>query len=382
MGDLGGIQNRFLPKVRGAVQPQEVILYLGGGRDAFDGWEDLTISKSLDSLATSFKFKIPQKFREQNGGFKLSPGVRVQVNVNREPVIAGRVEHVSGRLSTEENTVEISGRSLTGDLVDCTVEGPLEYNNIGLDQLARELLKPFGLKVFLSANPRRIDKVSIKPGDTVFEILEKYARLQGFFWVTTREGNLRLAFAGNSRADSILEEGVNIKSAEFTLDETQRFQTYKVKGQSAASDEFPGVKSSVGAGVARDSGVARYRPYTMVAEGGATNDIAKKRAEWEAARRLGRSVSLSVTVQGWQQETGILWGLNQVMRAKIPTLGVDGEFLSRSIEHVRTQQDGTLTKIGLTLRDAYLTKPDIPKQASDSLEAIVAFSKNNPKAAQ
>lgn len=380
--DKVGPQNRFLPKQKGKIIEQSIVMYLAGTRLAFHGWENLTIGKSLDTLATHFKFRIPQKFRDANKQFKLSPNVKVQINVNEYPVIKGRVESIVSVFNIEENYLEVSGRSLTADLVDCSIIGPTEYNNIPLDKLARELIKPFGLKVFLSAIPKVISKVSIKPGDTVFEVLDKYARAQGLFWVTTREGNLRLASEANSRADTKIEEGVNLLGGSVNIDMSHRFSKYTVKAQSSADDNFPGLVSRAAEGTAKDLGVSRNRPLLIIAEGNLDNALAKTRAQWEASQRLARSYSIEVVVQGWQQETGILWGLNQRMLIKSPTLGLDGEFLSDSIEHVRGYDEGTITKIGLTLKGAYKPAPQIPKGADDSLQSVVNFSKKNPRATE
>lgn len=385
MGEFGApniFENRFVPKKDGKIIPQSVVMYLGGTKSAFHGWEDLSIKKDLEQLATSFSFKIPQTFREANKEFKLIPGVRCQININDQPVITGRIETLSSQLTPDENSVTVGGRSKTADLIDCAVVGPMEYNKISLDRLAVELLKPFKMKVFLSAVPKVIDKVSIKPGDSVFEVLDKYARLQGLFWVTTREGNLRLAFAGNSKADSMIAEEVNMLQGSVTIDETQRFRDYIVKGQSSADDNYPGVISSVPEATVRDNGVSRYRPHVTIAEGNLTQDIAKTRAQWEAAYKLAKGFSISMTVQGWQQETGILWGLNQLTRVKSPTLGLDGTFLTNQIEHTRSKSEGTLTRIGLTLKDAYKLAPGIPKNADDSMKSIVDFSKKNPGAVE
>ena len=65
------LQNRFAPKKAGKVIPQSIVVYLGGTKSAFHGWEDLSIKKELESLATSFSFKIPQSFREANKDFKF-----------------------------------------------------------------------------------------------------------------------------------------------------------------------------------------------------------------------------------------------------------------------------------------------------------------------
>ena len=176
-----GTENRFRPKNFGKTIADSVTMYLDNNKTAFHGWEDLTVTKSLDNLSNAFSFTVPQKFQQTDTEFKLAPGVRVNIFVNKERVLTGRIDRTSISISAANKSVTFSGRSLNSDLVDCTVEGAKEYKNIPLENLARQLVQPFGLKVFLSVTPATVPKVAIKPGDTVFEVLDKYARLQGFF---------------------------------------------------------------------------------------------------------------------------------------------------------------------------------------------------------
>src|SRR3954471_22614695 len=100
--------NQFLPKLKGKNEEQTVVMYLGTSKAAFHGWENLNIAKKLDTLATGFKFRIPQKFREKNKEFKLSPNVKVKISVNDHPTITGRIEHIVSVFSVEENYLEVS----------------------------------------------------------------------------------------------------------------------------------------------------------------------------------------------------------------------------------------------------------------------------------
>lgn len=373
-------ENRFRPQKKGATIPQSVQMFLDGSTTVFHGWESLQISKSIDALAQTFSFQIPQKFQQTNSEFRLKPGTRVAVFVNQERVITGRVEKLSIALSADTKTVQVSGRTLNADLVDCSATGNSEYQSINIIDFARQLSSPFGIKVFNSLEGAgNIPKIAVKTGDSVFDVIDKAARLQGGFWISTREGNIRLTRAGRGRADSKIHEDVNMESGTVTIDDSERFSRYTIKGQQPGSDNYPGATANSAEGIATDSGIFRFRPLAMKAEGNVDTELAKKRAQWEASTRLAKAIKIEVQVQGWLQETGVIWGLNQLINLKSETLGIDGDFLSTTIQHVRNDSEGTVTKIGLTRQDAYTPEPDIPaaSKGGNSLEAIVQLSQQN-----
>lgn len=371
--------NRFRPKKFGRVIPQAITIFLPERGTAFHGWEDLTVTKNLENIAHGFTFRIPRSLNRQDLLQTLTPGTKISISVNNEPVMLGRIERQDLDLGAEDKRMQISGRSLAGDLIDATVEGINELKNIPFKSFAEKLVSPFGIKVFESVTPDPIGKIAIKPGETVFEVLDKAARLQGYFWISTRAGNIRLTRAGRGRAISKIEEDVNMLSGSINIDASERFSNYTVKGQASGSDSFPGVNASSGEGKASDSGVTRNRPLTIIAEGNVDNKLAKQRAEWEATTRLAKSTRIGIVVQGWLQQEETLWGLNQLIYVKSPTLGIEGDFLSTTIEHVRSNGEGTVTRIGLTRQDAYTPAPVITDtgRGGNSLEAIVALSQSN-----
>lgn len=352
-------------------------MFLDGSSSAYHGWEKLTVTKSLESVCNSFSFQIPQN--NQGESFELPAGTKVVIEVNGKKVITGRIEQVNITLAHSTKAVIISGRSLAGDLVDCSVETPKTYNNILISSLAQELIAPFGLRVLLSVVPGLIQKVVVKPGDTIFEVLDRQAMLQGFMWVSTRSGNIRLTEAGKFRATSAIHEDVNMKAGSIVIDESQRYAKYIVKGQSPGNDSYAGLLANSAFGSATDSGVRSERVLVLVSEGVADFAIARKRAQWEAASRIARTIRIQVTVQNWQQEDKSLWGVNQLIKLKSDTLGIDGDFLSIDVTHVRSTESGTVTKIGLTRADAYKTKPNFSDGDGklNTLEKILAAGKRD-----
>lgn len=363
--------NERIPTEKGKEIKNAVTIIVGG--QAFTGWEQVTITKNLESIANEFSIQLFDKFEGLQTQWPLRPGVSVKVNIGSERVITGRIEKLDINWAAKSRSFAVSGRSKPGDLVDCTHNGPCEYTNIALDKLAEELVKPFGLRVFVSVTPTIIDKFAVKPGETVFEALDRAARLQGLFFISTRRGNIRLTKTGATearfRAFSSLEQNVNLLSASSTYDDSKRHNEYRVIGQAAGKDDFFGTDVSQPKGIAKDLGVTRHRPLTMIAESSIDGAKANTRAQWEASSRLAKAIKVSAAVQGWTQGNGTLWGINQIVNFKSTFLGINRDLLIISVQHNDSVNGGEITNLTLTDPQAYTTKPELNKKKSDDIFA-------------
>ena len=356
--------NKFWPRNRGKLIRDAVTLYVGG--QAFTGWESVNITKDLGSICNSFSVVFHDKYQSFKTPWPLKPGLEFQAQIGSATVCTGYIEKLETGFGTGSRQFTISGRSKPGDLVDCSVTGDMEYSNLSLDALARKLVEPFGLKVLLSVIPSIIDKFSVKPGETVFEALDRAARMQGYMWVSTRHGNIRLTRAARARAYSEIHQDANMLSGSISVDTTQRHDAYTVIGQTFGSDEFNSAAAASPTGSASDNGVFRHRPLTIIAEGPVNSDQAASRAQWEAANRIAKGQEVRVTVQGWQQEDKSLWGINQVVRLKSRFLGLNTDLLTTSVEHIKGNDTGTITNITLVRADSFSPQPTIPA-SSDPL---------------
>ena len=357
--------NETKPIQKGKEIEDEVSVVIG--RQVFDGWQAADISKNLESIANQFSLTLFDKFPALRQDWPLKPGVSVKLNINGQRVMTGRIEKLDVSYTDENRGFTISGRSNPGDLVDCMHVGNAEFKNITLEKLAEELIKPFGLKVFLSVEPKIIDKFSVKPGETVFEALDRAARSQGFFFVSTREGNIRLTRAGRARAIDSLEQGVNILSATATYDDSKRHDQYIVKGQTSGLADFFGEDVSQPEGIAKDLGVNRHRPFIMIAEGNSDAAKSKTRAEWEASSRLARAIRVNAVVQGWTQSEGTIWGINQITNFKSRFLGLNRDLLIVGVNHTDDTEAGKTTAIELVDPQAYTLNPELNKKEKDDV---------------
>lgn len=361
----------FIPTLLGKATKNEVAVLVAG--KGFDGWQSVSVSKSIEAIANQFSIGLFDRFEGLRTDWPLRPGVDVKVSIDGQRVITGRIEKLGVNYTSEDRSFIISGRSRAGDLVDCTHNGPFEYKNIFLNTLAEKLVEPFGIKVFVSVVPDIIEKFAVKPGETVFEALDRAARLQGFFFISTAKGNIRLTKVGAAdarfRAFSSLEQDVNVLEATAEYDDTQRYKDYRVIGQAAGTDSFFGEDVARPKGAASDNGVKRHRPLTMIAEGSVDSAKAKKRAEWEASSRLAKAIRVTAKVQGWKQDNGSLWDINQTTNFRSKFLGLDRDLLIVGVTYNDGTDAGKTSDLTLVDPQAYNAQPVVNSKSSDDIFA-------------
>lgn len=353
------------PLVKGKKVNDALTVLING--KSFDGFESVSVTEGIESIANSFSIQLFDKFEALKSNWPIRPGVKCQIFIGSDEVINGYIEKLDIDYTDERRGFTISGRSRPGDLVDCTHEGPTEYNNILLDKLAEKLVAPFSIKVFTSVVPKLIKKFAVKPGETIFEALDRAARIQGFFWISTRGGNIRLTRAARARASSTLEQSINILTATASYDNTKRHNVYNVKGQTAGLPDFFGLQSSAPTGSASDNGVNRYRPLTVIAENSVDSGSAKTRAEWEASNRLAQATKVNVTVQGWRQKDGTIWGANQIIPIKSQFLGINTEMLIASLSRDDSAKNGKTTSLVLVDKQSFDLKPVVNEKQSENI---------------
>lgn len=363
----------FQPLSKGRVIPDAVTVFTGAsagkGGAAFHGWESLSITKTLDSIAHAFSITLFDKFTGLKQDWPLKPGVRVHFHLGRDSVATGRIEKLEAQFSPDKREFTISGRSNAGDLVDACHDGNYELNGSYIEEIAKELCDPFGIRVSM-ALPKQslaVEKFAVKPGETVFEALDRAARLHGALWISTVEGGIMLTRAGTTKAFSALEQNVNVLSASATYDDSKRHNVYKVKGQAVGKDEFAGLAASSPEGEATDKGVTRHRPLVLVSESSGDGANAQTRAEWEATHRLAQAIQVEVGVAGWRQANGGLWDINQIVRIKSGFLGLDRQMLISAITYEVSNSGGTTANLTLVDKNAFTPKPETNTKASDDI---------------
>jgi prophage tail gpP-like protein len=294
-------------------------------------------------------------------------GDAVDVWVGSELVVRGFAERLGTSSDAIRSTITIGGRSRTADAIDCSAEAR-RFRDQTILAIAEELLKPHQIEVRTTAAPqdlKPIPKLAIEPGETIFEALDRAARLQGLWIYDDPQGRMIIGRPGMTRASYEIRRGVNVLAHQGEVDSSQCFSRYLVKGQIAPRDEAFGRAAAGVEALSLDANALRDRVLILPSESGADQARAEARAQYEAAKRAGDAVSASYTLPGWTQPTGKLYAPGELVRVVDPLFRVDADMIVASCSYKRTAADGPTTDVLVTLPAAF--QPRLPDDARDGV---------------
>lgn len=326
----------------------------------YGGWTSITITRSMEQVAGSFELAVSERWAGQDVVRPIRPGMTCSVLVDGAPVITGHVDDVSVDYDARSHTVTVSGRDATGDMVDCSAPS-IQFSGRTLPGVARELCAPYGIGVKVEAScAAEFQRLKNNEGDSVYETLEAAARVRAVLLLSDGLGNLVLSRVSSSRVPTPLVLGSNILSCSARFSGRDRYSIYTVKGQSSGSDDWYGESAAQPAGQARDKGVGRHRPLTVLAEEQIDPAAAAERAQWERNVRYGRGRTMTITVRGWSHAGG-LWTPNRLVTVRDAFIGVDQTLLISGVTLSLSDQ-GELAELTVCPPEAFallaLPEPD------------------------
>ncbi|MEH6630158.1 MAG: hypothetical protein V7776_05005 [Halopseudomonas aestusnigri] len=332
----------------------------------YEGWKTANVSRGIGYVASDFDLTVTEKWADQFEIFPIKTGQSVSVLVNGHQVMTGHVDDVAPQYNSESHNLSIKGRSKTADLVDCSVTNLSAIKGQTISQVAKTLASPFGLSVTANTNSERSFDEDIQQDETPSEVLIELAKMEGFLIYDSADGGLIISRSGTKKSRSKLfngPEGSNVLSGGSLESMRDRYSEYTVKGQNKGTDTSFGTSASEPSATVYDRGVPRYRPLVITADKAADTSYCKARAEWERSVRIGQSIELNYTVQGWNDDAGDLWKMNilipvQDSFARIDGTPVNGVFLITEVNY-GISESGETTDLKLTLPSAYDPEPQI-----------------------
>jgi len=310
----------------------------------------------MDTLAGSFNLSMVNVWEEDP--MLIIPNSPCSIFIDNIKVLTGNVDSVSGSVNKDETNLSVRGRCKTGDLVDSSiVNNPGSWKDISLIRLIGDLIEYYDINVSSDISiGENISEFTVNDGETIFEAIERLCNDRGVLPLTDVNGNLILTVSGNSKSVDSIIYGENILSAEVSYDYINRYSYYKVKGQKSGDGKRWDKSTNAIFGEAYDEGVERYRPKIITADGQMTNELASKRAKWEAQIRAGRSAKLSVNIPGWLQSNNSLWSINTLVYCKIAPYKVDEVLLLNEINYSQ-DENGTVSTLTFVRKDTYAAEP-------------------------
>lgn len=337
------------------------------GRE-FVGWTELEVVASLENCARAFTFRASERFPGESNPLRLKPGSPVEVYLGADRVMNGYIDSLDINYSATDHKITVTGRSKTSDLVDCSAVAGGSWRNQKLEDIATQLAGTYGITVKTVVNTgSKIKRHKTQRGETVFDAIERMARLRALLvtddaagnllltraghFETNKKGELTFSQTGTTDAHTAIVVGENVLAGNVSFDVSERFSEYRIKGQRAGDDNDYGDILQTN-GEASDTAIDRTRILVLDAEARASKARCKQRAAWEAAARYGKSLKIRYTVQGWRQGNGQLWEPNQMVTVVDELSGLDADFLTVEVAY-RLGAGGSTTSIQLAPVEGY-----------------------------
>lgn len=331
----------------------------------YAGWTEVSVKRSIKAVSGCFDISLNDRWDLTSKPWPLIPGDECQLKIEDQEVISGFVDDVDTEIDANSKRIRVAGRDKTADVVDCSVVHKTGHWNKPIDivDLATALCEPYGISVSADVDTGEpLPNWDTRPGETVFQNLDRAAKYRGLLIVSDRNGGIVFTRAGQNKAGFQLSYGINLLSVKSKYSQKERFSEYVVSmalgGMDVTAPEFTNKALIWKAG---DSQINRFRRLTIVEDGLSTQIPVAERARWEASTRAGKSQVIDVSIVGFTKPNGDLWVENELIPIKIPFLGIDLELLSTDVTY-RYSGGGSITDISLTRKDAFELLPLIDNQ--------------------
>ena len=330
----------------------------------FDKWKSITINKTMETISGGFSMTAFYDYKSGGSPFSLSG--QIMVSYNGALVMMGYIDTVNTSITTSGMNVEISGRDLTCDLIDCTIESTCELKNETVSSLVNKLASLYNIPVEENASAKKLQKKVEKknqpPDEKIADTISSVCKKNGILPITNEAGVLVLEDKASGKMSSGLElsKNGNILSASHSANHAQRYTKITVL-DNAESDI---INLIINGGSEPLEGVAvdpihktsfRPRALTTIANNSGKNSTENLEIEanWKLAMSRASVSKISAKVQGWENADGELWRVNRLVDCDLKWIGLGkSEMLIKTVSFTIGEQ-GSFTNFELIHEDAY-----------------------------
>jgi prophage tail gpP-like protein len=337
------------------------------GNTSWSGWTSVRLMRSLDTVPANFDIQVTERYPNQPD-IDIKPGDVCKVQIGGDLVLTGYIDRYRAQVSPSAHTVEIIGRSKSADLVDCAAFiGDKDPNKEQYKlppgntlSVVKALAAPYGVTVNSEAGDGvPIPEYPISLGETAWELIDRITKYSQVVVYDMPDGSLMMATAGDEKMASGFVQGVNIEHAEvdFTMD--QRYSIYEGFQTAVLGLTLEGGANVLPAAPpVADPAVTRFRKKIIISEQNDTNgDLVRRRVNWEAARRAGRSTSVLVTCDSWRDTSNNLWAPNHIASVNLPALKIANvSWVIGQVTYIK-DENGRHAEVLLMPANAFLPEP-------------------------
>ena len=359
----------------------------------FGGWTTADISKSVEDICGTFSLTVINSWSEMDENPQIKAGDLVEIYMyddvkkTEQIIMTGYVDIETPGFNNNGTFLNIAGRDVTCDLVDCTTVPPFNRKGLTPVDLIFELLNPpeeDGLvpfeKVGLSYSADLLElpqyeDYKVSADSKISDEIKKISNRYGFLAYTNENGQLTLTTKTRLESKIVLEEGVNVMSASKSYDMSKDYHRITVYSQKN-DDGDTGKKNTKSPNI--DSEFPRYRPLNVIHSSDTDEKSTEDKAKWIKRSITSSSTEVRVEVVGWQSTLGEPYAINTAVTCKIPSIGIDlsYNFMIKSLSFMMSE-DGQKTRMVLVHKDVYNEKGNIVKDEEAKKSGSYAKTKAN-----
>ena len=200
----------------------------------FEGFEDVTITRFTNSLASTFRASVVNKWHHLKKPVEIRNGNPVKISIGEISVFNGFIESAKLNLNSSQRKFTISGRSKAADIIDSFYVGLKERVGVKFSSFINEIIKPFGIKAEYRAKIENetVFDVTIKPAENIKSIIERLIKERNLIVYAGFNGNIIFDRNASKNSNARIKEGVNLISGAVSRNTQNRFSEYRSLAQS------------------------------------------------------------------------------------------------------------------------------------------------------
>ena len=377
-----------------------IVLKVNG--EFYDQWTSAEVTRDMKEFSGSFSFEIRTPAANQRSLAYVSAiriktevkrGMPAEVYIDGEMVLKGWVENRDAEIDDMEARVSVSGRDVTGDMIDSAsvVDGPAEFKSVKYEEAVSKIAAPFGIKVRKEVDTgETFERYGLDQSETAMSAIEKGARSRQVLVMSDGIGGIVITRAGATRAPAELRLPGNVISSRLSESDEEQYSDTIVRGQCerAAGKRKSGPLDStaeplsvasrtagdgsqtaierqgtVATGRSKNPDMKRYRPIVHLARSKANADDAQAEADWRQKTGKALAVELTHVVRGFKAN-GKLWRVNQTASVADSWQDIDRDLLVSKLSYRDAEGEGPTTELTLVDPDAFDPKGSPKKNRS------------------
>lgn len=173
--------------------PNEIAMFIDGKR--FRGFTNTVVTRSLDAIsACTFSSVFEPTNLDFINIFRPFAYKDLRITIGDEDIFTGTLLNPKPKVSDDSAEISIDAYALPGVLQDCTPSSnsyPIEFNQLTLEEIAEQLVKPYGISVqFDNDSGASFERIAAQPQMSIIQFLAGLAKQRNLVISNTTDGKL------------------------------------------------------------------------------------------------------------------------------------------------------------------------------------------------